>query len=118
MNWSKVTLATEEVRDGKDLAIQQAFRRIWVAAWEPVDVALLAEALGPDGGCRLYFSPGAARFARFLIASYGGIACEPPPAHARLLVGHAAFERPLLTISGSGGLHGAATPQYPSPHPN
>jgi hypothetical protein len=63
MGWHKVTLTAEEVVSSRHLAIEQAFRRIWVAAWEPVDAALLAAPLGPDGGCTLYFSPGATRSA-------------------------------------------------------
>src|SRR5438105_3206132 len=96
MSWHKITITVDEVIRGRHVAIQQAFRRIWIAALRPIDAALFSEPLGPDGGCTLYFSPGAMRFAKFLVRSKCGVLSNPPPKHAHLIVGHTKQRTELL----------------------
>lgn len=86
MSWYKVKMSVDDVTSNKHAQLQEAFEACFYATLSPRDAALFhSTSIHQD--LTLYFSPGAVRVAQSLIARYGGIPCEAPPASTGLLVG-------------------------------
>jgi len=88
MAWYKVTLSHEDIAARKHIALQDAFTKFFTAFCAPTDAGMFGS---PESGIHeYYFSPGAARIAMPLIASYFGVQCSAPKrSEVHLLVSHA-----------------------------
>jgi len=89
MSWYKVKLSAEEVASGKHQNLQDEFDILFLANGGPQDAAMFSDRLS-NSELEVYFSPGARRLAKALIAKYSGVPCENPSGKKpALLVGHA-----------------------------
>jgi len=84
------------------MSLQRAFGDLFMASRGPKDAAMFT---GDDIAAdeySYYFSPGAVRFAKAVITSYGGIPCPTPGRENMiLLVGDAGARDALLPAKGS-----------------
>ena len=78
MSWYKITLSVDQV-SGESLSLQRAFGLLHLSNGAPRDAGMFRSLkMGSWGSFSFYFSPGAARIAGPLIASYAGVECPAP----------------------------------------
>jgi hypothetical protein len=103
-DWYKVTLPAEEsgIR-GKAKSLQDAFEALFMANFTPKNAAMFTHHAEDFENYFYYFSPDAARIARNLIESHGGVKCPAPrlAPDVILLVGRSGSRETLLQAADS-----------------
>jgi hypothetical protein len=77
MSWYKSILNQPQLAAGELITLVYDFEYLYRDAGEPEGMALFQGETAPSG-CTVYFSPGCVPRASYLIAGYGGTACETP----------------------------------------
>jgi len=91
MNWYTVRFSNDEVANGRHMALQDAFAKIFIQSGAPIDAGMFGSIAPGLADC--YFSPGAARIAMPLIAAYHGVVCQAPrQADMAILVANHGFD--------------------------
>jgi len=98
-DWYKVSLPAKESGIwGKAKSLQDAFESLFMANFAPKNAAMFTHHAEDFENYFYYFSPDAARIARNLIESYGGVKCPAPrlAPDVILLVGRSGSRETLL----------------------
>jgi hypothetical protein len=89
MEWYKIFLTNEQIRNGVQIQIQDQFTNLWMKLKAPKDVTMFDDARTEVKGKTIYFSPGAIAFMIDIINQYLGEETERPNINeVALLVGH------------------------------
>ena len=82
--WCKVSLLKSEIAGGKGLNLERSFVRVFERAGNPEDAGLFGAKGTPNS--KFFFSPGAEKIARIILAVYGGQNCSAPKRSAVVLL--------------------------------